>query len=177
MIKSDILDRAEEAEELARCLLDFAAKLRRSPSSQAQTKLFWPAGQTAMSQSVADVMTLRRQRSKHINASLFGEPAWDMLLALFSNHLAQTDLTIEQVCQTGGPFETTTRRWFDILVTRGLVEVAGNGIDERQNLARLTERGMIAMSRSFVDMQEASVSEPWQSAEDGITCIQLTNEE
>jgi hypothetical protein len=157
VIKDELLNRAQEAEELAHYLLDFASKLRSQPSAGEQPRLFWPESRGAMSKAVAGILTLRNRRAKHIDASLFGEPAWDMLLTLFKAHLSQTDLTVEQVCKSGCPYETTSRRWLAVLVDHCLVEVTSDGRYELQRTVCLTERGKIGMTKSFLDFQESSL--------------------
>lgn len=156
MTKDELLNRAQEAEELAHYLLDFAGKLRSQPSAGEQPRLFWPESQGAMSKAVASILTLRNRRAKHLDASLFGEPAWDMLLTLFKAHLSRTDLTVEQVCRSGCPYESTARRWLAVLVDHGLVEVAREGRDELLRTVCLTEQGGIGMMKLFLDFQESS---------------------
>lgn len=152
MTKNDLLDRAQEAEELARCLLEFAENLRGQSSSAEQPRLFGPESQGAMSKAVASIMTLRNRRAKHMDASLFGEPAWDMLLTLFKAYLARTDLTVVQVCRSGGPYESTARRWIAILVDLGLVEVVSDGREDHLKTVRLTEQGAIKMTKSLIEL-------------------------
>ena len=105
MTTTELQLRAEEAEELAQCLLDFARNLRNRPSKSETPRIFWPDSQPALSQAVTNILAFRRRRPEQLEAALFGEPAWDMLLVLFKASLDRTELTIEEVCKSSGTYE------------------------------------------------------------------------
>jgi DNA-binding MarR family transcriptional regulator len=155
MTKDELMHHAEEAEEFAHRLLAFAGNLRSQSSDTAEPRLFWPEGQSSLSKTVASILTLRKGRAKHFDASLFGEPGWDMLLTLFEAYISATELTVEAVCRSGGSYPSTSRRWLAILVDRGLVEVNHDELDDPLKSVRLTEKGVLAMTKSLFDLQEA----------------------
>jgi DNA-binding MarR family transcriptional regulator len=80
-------------------------------------------------------------RDRLLDGKLFGEPAWDILLALY--HLAPLgrELTVSGLCCCAGVPQTTAFRWQATLFKQGLIERCPHDTDHRMHFVRLTERG------------------------------------
>lgn len=150
--------RAKEAEDLAQYLLDFAGQLRAHSQNEEAPRLFWPEDSLGLHETAERILAFRANRTRHLDASLFGEQAWDLLLTLFKVHRSATSLSVDQICKSIGPYESTARRWLDILVNLELVAVTDEGGDVAFEAARLTERGEMAMTKTIVALQDALTS-------------------
>jgi len=73
----------------------------------------------------------RRTREKHLEPKLFGEPAWDKLLALFHMPARGEMLSVTGLCHASGVALTTALRWQQILRDENLIE-RGSEWDGRQ---------------------------------------------
>lgn len=83
----------------------------------------------------------RRIRDKMMNRKLFGEPAWDMLLALYCLPTRGELLTITGLTHAANASGTTGHRWQQVLTEEELIERGPEGIDKRKQLVRLTDKG------------------------------------
>lgn len=79
----------------------------------------------------------RRLRSDFFPDELFTDPAWDVLLMLYSAEHADKPLTLSSVCATAGVPETTAYRWVERLITAGLALRQAHPSDRRATLLRL----------------------------------------
>lgn len=80
------------------------------------------AGERRRLRVIAREMYLRRlTRSRFVKGDMFGEPAWDMLLALYAAELTGVRYTVTQVSSYAGTPATTSLRWIDYLETHGYV--------------------------------------------------------
>ncbi len=93
---------------------------------------------------------LRRSRSKLFkDDSLFGEPAWDILLDLFIADLKGVKLSITDACIGSAVPNTTALRWITILQQAELLTREGDPRDARRAYLTLTERGYTLMQSYF----------------------------
>ena len=150
MSRADALRRADAAEALAARLLDFARDLRTMPEPDAPPG--WPIDQLGFARTIESLLALRRLRAAYVDARMFGEPAWELLLALFQAHLGGGSMQMESLLQDVGPYPSTTRRWLDALEELGLVSCD----DQSQGPVRLTDAGVARMTRALVAMQEVA---------------------
>ena len=95
---------------------------------------------------------MRRLRAAYVDARVFGEPAWELLLALFHAHLGGETTHMESLLHNVGPYPSTTRRWLDALEDLGLVACD----DEARGSVRLTEAGVLRMTQALAAMQEVA---------------------
>lgn len=63
----------------------------------------------------------RRLRQEIFNPDLFGEPAWDILLLLFSNADHSGQLSVREIARELQLSESLVRRWLAILASHDLV--------------------------------------------------------
>ena len=83
----------------------------------------------------------RRERDKMLDRKLFGEPAWDMMLALYCLPARGEMLSITGLTHAANAPETTGHRWQQILLEQGLIERGPKEVDKRKQFVRLTEKG------------------------------------
>ena len=89
----------------------------------------------------------RRARDRMLDRKLFGEPAWDMLLALYCLPARGELLTVTGLSHAATAPPTTGHRWQQVLFGKGLIERGPPGLDARKQLVRLTETGRILLER------------------------------
>jgi DNA-binding MarR family transcriptional regulator len=107
-----------------------------------------------MSSAAAEIYRMRRSRDKHLPKELTGEPAWDILLALYAE--APAKLPVSSVCFGSGAPQTTAIRWIGILEKSGLVERTQHPRDTRMVMLSLTGRGKLLLERTLKAMLRAA---------------------
>lgn len=73
----------------------------------------------------------RSKREQFLNADLFGEPGWNMLIALYIAEAGGPRMTISSLCAASQCPDTTALRWIDRLVQLGLIEKVKSSLDGR----------------------------------------------
>jgi DNA-binding MarR family transcriptional regulator len=102
---------------------------------------------------------LRRTRNEIFkDNSLFGEPAWDILLDLFIADLKGLSLSITDACIGSAVPVTTALRWITVLQHGDLVSRAGDPRDARRANLSLTDSGFNLMVMYFEQALDA-----WES--------------
>ncbi len=86
------------------------------------------------------MLNSRRKRLQFFNAAMFGEPAWDMLLALCACEEFAAPPTVSALGAASGAPATTALRWLSYLENQGLVTRHGSLHDQRVQLVELTEK-------------------------------------
>jgi len=79
----------------------------------------------------------RRARHQYFSSDLFGEPAWDMLLAAYWLPTIGVKLTVLGLCSEAGASKTTAWRSLERLIGLGLIETQ-DGNDRRSTHVMLT---------------------------------------
>lgn len=95
--------------------------------------------------AAAEIYAMRRARDRHMPDGLASEPAWDMLLALYSEEPAK--LPVSSLCYSSGVPMTTALRWIGVLESQGLVKRSRHERDARINLLSLTSEGSGVVER------------------------------
>lgn len=83
----------------------------------------------------------RRTRERIFQRKIFGEPAWDMLLALYCLPRRGKFLSATSLSYAASVPSTTGLRWQLELMKHGLIERGPPGVDARMRFMRLTELG------------------------------------
>jgi len=109
-------------------------KARREPTAKELRRL---AGR---------IYEARRMREKVLSTHLFGEPAWDMLLALYHMPAQGKLLSVSGLCFVSGVPQTTALRWQTTLTRESLIERGPDQVDARRQFMRLTDKGRALMS-------------------------------
>ena len=89
----------------------------------------------------------RRGRDRIFNDELFGEPAWDMLLALFAYPTKGIFLGVTSLSHAANAAPATGLRWQKILEQEGLIRRGPPVRDSRVQLVGLTDKGRRLMER------------------------------
>ena len=88
----------------------------------------------------------RACRTRFLPHQMFGEPAWDMLLALF---VSDAPLMSKEVLQAGRVPQTTALRWLGFLEQEHLIEKSGHETDGRRTLIRISPQGEEAVAATL----------------------------
>ncbi|HET9629256.1 MAG TPA: MarR family transcriptional regulator [Novosphingobium sp.] len=95
--------------------------------------------------------TYRRRRSRILffEESLFGEPAWDLLLDLFIAAKERKRVPVTSACIGSAVPTTTALRWLSLLEERGLVVREADPADARRIFVRLSTEAYAKMVAYF----------------------------
>jgi DNA-binding MarR family transcriptional regulator len=99
----------------------------------------------------------RRRRTTIFEHSMFGEPAWDMLLALYILDESGQRQTTGALMQFAGAPVTTARRWLDYLVENGFARRSHHPTDQRVMFVGLTEKGRNALDLYYSETAKSEV--------------------
>lgn len=91
----------------------------------------------------------RQSRADYLPSSLFGEPAWNMLLALYLADFSGRPVTVSGLSEWSECPPTTGLRWLQLLEGEGLVRRRPNAIDKRMSFVELTNAGREALDAFF----------------------------
>ncbi len=96
--------------------------------------------------ALAQRLTLSRERrGRYLSPELFGEPGWDMMIALFSSDAEGRRMTVTNLSEASGVPNTTALRWIEKLVELGLAKREKNLLDARVVFLELQPSGKAAM--------------------------------
>jgi DNA-binding MarR family transcriptional regulator len=127
MLEVNLRLRLDEVAELEAGLLRLSA--RRQPSEKELRRL------------ARKIYDARRMRDRLMDDKLFGEPAWDMLLALYHLPALGQMLTVSGLCCCAGVPPTTAFRWQSVLLKQQLIERSAHSSDRRMQFVRLSDLG------------------------------------
>lgn len=92
------------------------------------------------------IYTNRRRRGLVFgDASIFGEPVWDILLDLFVAAKDQKRVAVTSACIGAAVPATTALRWISVLEEKGLILRENDPDDNRRVFVRLTATGYARM--------------------------------
>lgn len=97
----------------------------------------------------------RKRRTQYFSPSMFGEPAWDMLLALYISDLAGSQQTVGKLIGWVGEPQTTALRWIDYLEMERLIVRTPAATDRRIVHLGLTDKGRAALDDYFRSLKLA----------------------
>lgn len=98
---------------------------------------------------VRQIIRQRQARAQFFDASLFGEPAWDMLLDLTAAKAERKLVSVTSLCIASGVPATTALRWVKQMVKMGLFERTDDNSDKRRAFIGLSEKASDAMACYF----------------------------
>lgn len=107
--------------------------------------------------SVRRSVNARAQRARFFTASLFSDPAWDMLLVLYATELSGRRLAVSKLAERSGVPMTTALRWIATLEGEGLVVRSGDQFDGRRVFIVLSRQGFKAMQAYFDSMEADTI--------------------
>lgn len=88
----------------------------------------------------------RRSRDEHFPPGLFGEPAWDLLLALFVAREGGSELTVSQACDAAGLAIRPGRTLIARLESLNLIVRRRSPSDGRRHEVCLTDHAVERLS-------------------------------
>ncbi|HEV2594605.1 MAG TPA: winged helix DNA-binding protein [Sphingomicrobium sp.] len=106
--------------------------------------------QESLASAAGEIYRMRRARDRLMPKGFRGEPAWDMLLALFSE--APSKLTVSSLCFCSGVPSSTSLRWIDVLARAGLLERTSHPRDDEIVFVSLTDDGRFLIERCLEAM-------------------------
>jgi DNA-binding MarR family transcriptional regulator len=123
-------------------------------ADQPSTPVVRVSNRPAMREWARRILALRRARISILNKSMFGEPAWEMLLELYVNKDYGARLSVGRLSELSGAPATTALRWLDYLEKEKLVAREPNPTDRRTEFVELTEKGCSAMEQYLSETLE-----------------------
>lgn len=94
----------------------------------------------------------RRRRDQFFNASLFAEPAWDMLLDLRIQSTSARPPSVSSTCIGAAAPASTAHRHLLALEEEGLVERATDPSDARRKFTKLSAEGVQRVDAYLADV-------------------------
>lgn len=90
------------------------------------------------------ILAARRRREKIFKKTIFGEPAWEILLLLYVG-ASESRRTIGRLGELARISKSTALRWIDYLDRQGLVRREPHPTDKRAVFVELTQKGKRAI--------------------------------
>lgn len=94
----------------------------------------------------------RRRAAVFQDQTLFGEPAWDILLDLFIAAKERKRLPVTSACIGAAVPATTALRWLTVLEDKGLIVRENDTADARRVFVRLSAEGYEKMLTYFAEV-------------------------
>lgn len=94
----------------------------------------------------------RRRANIFADPTLFGEPAWDILLDLFIAAKERKRLPVTSACIGAAVPATTALRWLTVLEEKGLIVRENDSSDARRVFVRLSSEGYEKMVAFFAEV-------------------------
>lgn len=94
---------------------------------------------------VARLTADRARRSDWFDGSLFSDPAWDLLVDIFKEHLEGRESTLRKLLVGSFLTPATAIRWLDVLEDQGAIAWCDTHGDSKKAV-RLTERGVVGLT-------------------------------
>ena len=159
------IDPADEAGDQPRLRLDIHLNLEGL--GELEGPLAWlsqfakaegnvPSEQTLV-ELACQVYQRRRLRARYINASLLGEPVWDMLLALYCFSGRGEALSVSGLCHAAGVPQTTALRWVQVMEQKKLVKRSKDAKDGRRAYVSLTDNSKKLLENYLATIRGAAV--------------------
>lgn len=102
----------------------------------------------------------RRQRRRFFSTGVFGEPAWEMLLALIAQTPGEKAMTFEKLIASVEVPASVGKRWIEYLEGEGLLVRQSVGADDSASLISLTPEAEARLI-SYIESIDAQPS--WHS--------------
>jgi DNA-binding MarR family transcriptional regulator len=106
------------------------------------------------------VIEARHNRTHALPPAIFGEPAWDMLLALYTCPRSEEGERVSNLSLSSGTPATTTLRWIDYLEREGFVTLRSCPTDKRVVFIQLTDKASDAIGTYLWSLLEKQIFVP-----------------
>jgi DNA-binding MarR family transcriptional regulator len=134
---------ADMANRLGAIASEFGERAARLTLTASATR---PLSPEAVAAAAASLIENRRLRRRHLPRDLFGEPGWDMLLALAAVYPRGTSLNVKMLVAASGAPATTAQRWIDQLARLDLIVRRVDEHDRRCVDVHLSDGGWQAIA-------------------------------
>ena len=98
---------------------------------------------------IRKIIRQRKLRAAFFDATLFADPAWDMLLDLAAATRENVNVSTSSLCIAANVPATTALRWISVMSDAGLLEKVEDTTDRRRNFVVLSEKAVDALDRYF----------------------------
>jgi DNA-binding MarR family transcriptional regulator len=99
------------------------------------------------------VFTLRHQRIDFLHQAMLGEPAFDMLLSIYTTADEDGGLTLARLCELSRVPQSSGLRWADYLCSKKLIARKPHPTDKRASFVFLTEEGRTTLNALFTTIR------------------------
>lgn len=140
--------------EDARRLLRLLTEAEHEPDTPNPSRALYErlqGGSSKLQQRARQLLALRQRRTQFFGKSMFGEPAWDILLVLYS---AGEGLTMNRLAVMSGVSQATGLRWMNYLTDQKFIARESHPTDARSLRVRLTEKGKAQLDAYLSDALE-----------------------
>ena len=103
------------------------------------------------------VIEARQSRAHSLPSAIFGEPAWDILLALFRCPRSGEGERVSNLSLSSGTPATTALRWIDYLEREGFVTRRSSQADKRVVFVQLTDKARDAIGDYLASLLEKRI--------------------
>jgi DNA-binding MarR family transcriptional regulator len=103
------------------------------------------------------VIEARQSRAHSLPSAIFGEPAWDILLALFCGPRSGDGERVSNLSLASGTPATTALRWIDYLEREGFVSRRSSQADKRVVFVQLTDKARDAIGDYLASLVEKRI--------------------
>lgn len=101
---------------------------------------------------------LRRRRDRIFAKSFYGEPAFDILLALYVVESENVSLSLKKLAELASLPHATAVRWIDLLAADGFIAREPHPTDRRKSAIKLLPKGQAALDELFGDEAESGLA-------------------
>ena len=119
-----------------------------------------PTQRKLLCERASQIRISRELRRRSFNRNMFGEPAWDILLALYVIDGDQRRLSIRELAALASQPLTTALRWLDYLEDQQLIVRRSNPFDQRVVFVELSAKGRAAMDEYLIHLNETEIFAP-----------------
>lgn len=102
---------------------------------------------------VRSVIRARARRGDYFPKSLFADPAWDMLLELYSARLGQRRISVTGTIEASQVPATTGLRWLNVLFKHELAWRYDDPFDGRRVYVQLADHAHLALDNYFQSLR------------------------
>jgi hypothetical protein len=106
-------------------------------------------------EEIRRILRVRRMRDQFFDASLFADPAWDMLLDLMAARLERAQVAVSSLCIAASVPPTTALRWIKAMTDHALFERCADPEDGRRIFIQLSDPALRSMGRYFEAAKKA----------------------
>ena len=145
------------ARRLLKLLIGDVGSEQAEPIASAPTKLLSDQSADARASRAREEFHNRRRRKRLFSSIMFGEPAWDMLLALYIQESTGPRHTLGTLLQSAGVSGSSGKRWLDSLERQGLAVRIPHPNDARTYYVRLTNKGLEKLNAYFSETVDSGL--------------------